>query len=64
MECVPLKKYCDESGETIAAVTARIERGIWQEGKHYYKVKNVRERWIDKKAVQEWVRNGGSSRAA
>lgn len=64
MECVPLKTYCAESGETIAAVTARIDRGIWQEGRHYYKIKNVRERWIDKKAVQEWVRNGGSSRVA
>jgi hypothetical protein len=64
MECVPLKTYCIESGESIKAVTARIERGIWQEGKHYFKVNNVRERWIDKKAIEQWVRNGGSSRVA
>lgn len=60
MECVPLKKYCEESGESILAIRARIERGIWIEGVHYYKVSNVRERWIDKKAIEKWVRNRGN----
>lgn len=64
MQCLPLKTYCKESGETIAAVKARIEKGIWVEGVHFHKVKQVRERWIDLKAVEEWVRNGGNSRAA
>tara|TARA_B100002049_G_C15952828_1_gene321191 strand:- start:158 stop:352 length:195 start_codon:yes stop_codon:yes gene_type:complete len=64
MNVVPLKAYCAMSHESKAAVEARIERGIWLEGVHYFKIKNVRERWIDIKAVEEWARNGGSARAA
>ena len=64
METVPLKTYCKESGESADAVKARIDRGIWVEGVHYYKVAHVRERWIDKKAVEEWVRKGGNAHAA
>ena len=52
------------SHESKAAVEARIERGIWLEGLHYFKIKNVRERWIDIKAVEEWARSGGNARAA
>ena len=51
MNIVPLKAYCAISHETKAAVEARIERGIWIEGVHYYKINKVRERWIDIKAV-------------
>lgn len=64
METVPLSQYCRESGESISAVERRIERGIWIEGVHFFKVNNVRERWIDKKAIEKWVRNGGNSHAA
>ena len=64
MNVVPLKAYCAMSHETKAAVEARIERGIWVEGVHYYKINKVRERWIDIKAGEEWARNGGSCRAA
>jgi len=59
METVPIKKYCEESGESHSAVIRRMERGIWLEGVHFHKVKHVKERWIDKKAVEQWVRNGG-----
>ncbi len=64
METVPLKKYCEISGESLDAVKARIDRGYWAEGTHFHKIRNVRERWIDMKAVEKWVRNGGCSRAA
>ena len=59
MKVVPLKKYCQVSGETLAAVRQRIERGIWLEGIHYYKLAHVKERWIDIEAVEQWARNGG-----
>lgn len=64
MECVPLKKYCEMSGEKEDAVKRRIDRGIWIEGVHFIKVAHVRERWIDIKEVEKWVRNGGHSHAA
>lgn len=64
MKVVPLKAYCAMSLESKNAVEARIERGIWVEGVHYHKIDRVRERWIDIEAVEEWARNGGSSRAA
>ncbi|MBB66896.1 MAG: hypothetical protein CMP19_05120 [Rickettsiales bacterium] len=64
VKVVPLKAYCATSLETKEAVERRIERGIWIEGKHYYKIQNVRERWIDIEAVEEWARNGGNSRVA
>lgn len=64
MKVVPLKAYCATSLETKEGVERRIERGIWIEGKHYYKIQNVRERWIDIEAVEEWARNGGNSRVA
>ena len=57
---VPIKKYCEISGETLRAVQARIEKGIWLEGKQVHKVKNVKERWIDLIEVEKWARNGGN----
>lgn len=64
MEVLPKKKYCEQSGETIKAVNARIDRGIWIEGVHYHKIDKVREHWIDIKAIESWARNGGKSLAA
>ena len=57
---VPLSKYCAIYGENQRAVQARIERGVWVEGKQVHKVQNVKERWIDLDEVEKWVRNGGS----
>lgn len=56
---VPISQYCVISGESLNAIKGRIERGHWVKGKHYFKVANVRERWIDLEAVSEWVRSGG-----
>ena len=64
LSIVPLKKYCELSGESIDAVTRRIERGVWAEGKQVKKIANVRERWIDLEEVEKWARNGGSCHAA
>lgn len=64
MKIVPLKRYCEISGESKDCVERRIDRGIWREGIHYQKINNVRERWIDIEEVEKWARNGGSCRAA
>ena len=61
LRTVPLKQYCVISGESVAAVERRIERGYWVKGIHYFCVANVRERWVDLVAVSEWVRCGGSA---
>jgi len=59
LSVVPLSKYCEISGEKIRTVQARIVKGIWLEGKQVHKIKNVKERWVDLTAVEEWARNGG-----
>lgn len=61
---VPLSKYCDLSGEKQRTVQARIAKGIWLEGKQVYKIKNMKERWIDLTEVEKWARNGGSYQVA
>ena len=64
LSVVPLSKYCELSGENVRAVQARITKGVWVEGKHVHKVKNVKERFVDIKEIEKWVRNGGGFRAA
>ncbi|MFT6586043.1 MAG: hypothetical protein ACJAUY_000624 [Cognaticolwellia sp.] len=64
LSVVPISKYCELSGEKVRTVQARIERGVWQEGKHVHKVKNVKERFVDLVEIEKWVRNGGGFRAA
>lgn len=61
---VPISKYCEISGESKDAVTKRIDRGIWLEGKQVVKIAKVKERWIDLDEVEKWARSGGSYNAA
>ncbi len=59
LKVMPLKKYCEESGETENAVQRRIDRGYWLVGKEVLKIDHVKQNWIDIEAVAEWARNGG-----
>lgn len=59
MNCLPLSAYCERTGQKKKTIDQRIQRGIWLEGVHFFKPEGVRERWIDTKAIDEWVRNGG-----
>lgn len=61
---VPLSKYCEISGEKLKTVQARIQNGVWLEGKHVHKVSHVKERWVDLTEVEKWARSGGSYQAA
>ena len=63
LSIVPIKQYCKLSGETLASVTRRIERGLWIEGKQVVKINGVRERWIDLTEVETWARNNGNYHA-
>lgn len=54
--CVTQKAYCQLYHESKDAIDKRIERGIWRKGVEYHMIDGVRERWIDLKAVSEWVR--------
>ncbi|MDK9373394.1 excisionase [Lelliottia sp. V106_10] len=56
LDCVPISKYCQDSGETVEAVNKRIQRGLWVEGCHVLKVDGVKERWIDLSEVSKWAR--------
>lgn len=56
LDCVPISKYCLDSGETVDAVNKRIQRGLWVEGVQVLKVDGVKERWIDLTEVSKWAR--------
>lgn len=56
MNVIPINKYCEETGDTPAAINKRLERGTWQRGVHVLKIEGTKERWIDKIKVEEWVR--------
>jgi hypothetical protein len=59
-----ISAYCLEFNETINSVNKRIDNGVWKEGEQWFKVKGSKERWIDLKGVEKWVRNGGLHHAA
>lgn len=54
---VTLKRYCEITGETPAAVRAKIQRGEWAEGLHYFRdpYKHI---WIIPEGVNQWLKNG------
>ncbi|MFJ5159712.1 excisionase [Pantoea sp. NPDC088449] len=56
LHCVPISMYCKQTGETPEAVTKRVLRGFWLEGKHVLKVNGAKERWIDLEEVNKWAR--------
>ncbi|MCG9736510.1 hypothetical protein L1D51_21405 [Pseudoalteromonas shioyasakiensis] len=60
---VLISRYCELTGDTKKAVNARIQRGIWLEGIHYYVVPNMRERWVDLNEISNWVKNSGSMKS-
>lgn len=56
VECLPISKYCELFGESTDAINKRVQRHFWQEGVHVLKVDGSKERWIDIKEVNKWVR--------
>lgn len=59
LKWVRLKKYCEYSGDTVAAVRARRKKGLWlngiqccigPDGKLWVNLNEV-ERWVEKQMV-------------
>ncbi|MFV8593875.1 excisionase family protein [Ralstonia pseudosolanacearum] len=57
MKWVKLKKYCELSGDTSAAVHAKRKKGSWLDGVHC-KVAADGNLWINTEAVEKWVEQG------
>lgn len=57
LECVPLSMYCQQTGETVEAINKRIQRGVWRDGKHIFKIEGVKERWVDLAEITKWARS-------
>ncbi len=56
VECLPISKYCELFSESTDAINKRVQRRFWQEGVQILKVDGSKERWIDIKEVNKWVR--------
>lgn len=56
LECIPLSMYCQQTGETVEAINKRIQRGVWLDGKHIFKIEGVKERWVDLAEITKWAR--------
>lgn len=56
LECIPLSMYCLQTGETVEAINKRVQRGVWLDGKHIFKIEGVKERWVDLAEITKWAR--------
>jgi len=56
LDCVPISRYCEITGESLVAINKRIQRGIWKEGNQILKVDGVKERWVDLLEIAKWAR--------
>lgn len=63
MKWVKLKKYCELSGDTPAAVHGKRKKGAFLEGVHC-KVAPDGNLWVNVEAVEKWVEDGGQSTLA
>jgi len=63
MKWVKLKKYCELSGDTPAAVHSKRKKGVFLEGVHC-KVAPDGNLWVNLEAVERWVEEGSRSTVA
>ena len=52
---VRLKKYCELSGDTPAAVEGRLRAGIWLRDVHARRPEGSKELWVNLHAVNDWA---------
>ncbi|NUO87736.1 MAG: excisionase [Cupriavidus sp.] len=57
MKWVKLKKYCELSGDTPAAVHAKRKKGNFLDGVHC-RIAGDGNLWINVEAVERWVEQG------
>lgn len=53
--CIPLKRYCQITGEQPNAVYLRRHRGVWVVGREIFKPEGS-DWWVDLVAVAAWVK--------
>lgn len=51
---VPLKRYCELTGETANTVHVRRSKGIWIDGRHSKKIEGSGI-WVNLKEVERWI---------
>lgn len=52
---VRLKKYCELTGDTPAAVDSRLRTGHWLRDVHARRPDGSKETWINLPAVNDWA---------
>ncbi len=57
MEVVPLKKYCEITGDTPNAIRTRIARGTWRYGEQVLKIRGIKQLHVDTAAADAWFRD-------
>ena len=62
LEMIPLRRYCQITGESHNAIHQRKFKGIWKEGVHLFKPDGS-DWWVSLPAVREWVRGEGGEPA-
>lgn len=53
---MPIKKYCEIFGLSLAQINRRLDRGVWQKDVHVLQVEGCKERFIDLEEVDKWAR--------
>lgn len=56
LECIPLKAYCDMTGESVEQVKERVSSKLWRMGTQVIKIPGCRDWWVDLTEVNLWVR--------
>jgi len=56
---ITLKKYCELTGDTKAAVHARRHKGVWLDGKQTMLAPDG-NLWVDLVEIEQWVKHGNA----
>lgn len=52
---IPLRRYCQITGESVNSIHQRIHKGTWKAGVHVVKPEGSDHWWVILTAVREWV---------
>jgi len=52
---VPLRRYCQVTGESPKKLQMRVRRGVWIEGVHMSTPPGSRSTFVNIQAVAEWL---------
>jgi len=55
IDCLPVKTYAERSGRTEKSIRRKIQRGVWREGREWFRDPDGRIA-ISISGVEQWVR--------